>query len=106
MRDVDSIEGMLEIGRPNTESVESQRNARPVPQGAAKKRDSTKYLAQTRRKNDLGRKRHPVGRNLNKLVRSKKVSDACYEEKRGQQPPHDRSEEIEAVRPGNPHYSI
>ena len=89
VRNVDAVEGVLEIGGPHADRVERQRDAGPHAQWARDQRNGAGDFAQAGDKNDLRLERHPVRRDRNQGLRHRKMRHARRCEERRKDPAHD-----------------
>src|SRR5580704_2974193 len=89
MRNVDAAEGVLEIGGPHADGIDSQGDAGPAAQRFRDQRQGAGDFAQPGDENHLRRERHPIRRDLEKRARHRKMRHAARDEERREDPAHD-----------------
>jgi len=89
MRDIDAAEGVLEIGGPHADGIDSQGDAGPAAQRFRDQRQGARDFAQPGDENHLRRERHPIRRDLEKLARHREMRHAAGDEERREEPAHD-----------------
>src|ERR1700712_815974 len=85
---IDAVDRVLEIGRPDADRIGRQSSTCPPPQRHGQQRDRARKFKQPGEEDDLRRERHPCRRDREQLVRRPQMGNSRRRKQGGQNPAH------------------